>query len=247
MRERLARVPVPELNGAPPRRCEPLQSRDHLYGLFGQRRHRPHPAVRRDPPDHFGRGMASTSNAASSSASPRSTCCSTTSTTASTSCATASFPRELILGNRNYRPAMRGVDGPHKAYVNICGTDIVRDAARRLPGSRGQCPDAFRGKLCDRKPAYDAARLSRPDGRDRLRPIDNYGPRLVAAMRRNRAGGRRRPTGRAAVPGHLQLGLFRTCVSGARDGGAAGRGARPPGGGRSGLHAHDARPARGST
>ena len=36
-------------------------------------------------------------------------------------------PAELILGNRNYRPLMRAIDLPHKAYVNICGTDIVRD------------------------------------------------------------------------------------------------------------------------
>ena len=36
-------------------------------------------------------------------------------------------PVELILGNANWRPQMRGVDIPHKAYVNICGTDIIRD------------------------------------------------------------------------------------------------------------------------
>ena len=36
-------------------------------------------------------------------------------------------PTDLILGNHNYRPLMRGIDVPHKAYVNICGTDIVRD------------------------------------------------------------------------------------------------------------------------
>jgi uncharacterized circularly permuted ATP-grasp superfamily protein len=37
------------------------------------------------------------------------------------------IPADLILGNRNYRPLMRGLDLPHKAYVNICGTDLVRD------------------------------------------------------------------------------------------------------------------------
>ena len=37
------------------------------------------------------------------------------------------IPAELILGNRNYRPLMHGIDLPHKTYVNICGTDIVRD------------------------------------------------------------------------------------------------------------------------
>src|SRR5216684_8845031 len=36
-------------------------------------------------------------------------------------------PPDLILGNRNYRPLMRGIDLPHKTYVNICGGEIVRD------------------------------------------------------------------------------------------------------------------------
>jgi len=36
------------------------------------------------------------------------------------------LPAELVLGNPNYRAPMRGVAVPHKAYVNICGTDIIR-------------------------------------------------------------------------------------------------------------------------
>src|SRR5208283_151222 len=42
------------------------------------------------------------------------------------------IPPDLVLGNRNYRPEMRGVDLPYKAYVNICGTDIVRDETGRF-------------------------------------------------------------------------------------------------------------------
>ncbi|HWD60302.1 MAG TPA: circularly permuted type 2 ATP-grasp protein, partial [Stellaceae bacterium] len=41
-------------------------------------------------------------------------------------------PAELILGNANWRPQMVGVDIPHKAYVNICGTDIIRDERGRF-------------------------------------------------------------------------------------------------------------------
>src|SRR5216684_3186154 len=37
------------------------------------------------------------------------------------------IPADLILANPNYRPVMRGVAVRHKAYVNICGTDIIRD------------------------------------------------------------------------------------------------------------------------
>ena len=32
------------------------------------------------------------------------------------------IPAELVLGNANYRPLMRGIDLPHGTYVNICGT-----------------------------------------------------------------------------------------------------------------------------
>lgn len=36
-------------------------------------------------------------------------------------------PRELVLGNANYRPEMCGFDPPQDTYVHICGIDIVRD------------------------------------------------------------------------------------------------------------------------
>jgi uncharacterized circularly permuted ATP-grasp superfamily protein len=37
------------------------------------------------------------------------------------------IPADLVLGNANFRPIMRGIAVRHKAYVNICGTDIIRD------------------------------------------------------------------------------------------------------------------------
>jgi uncharacterized circularly permuted ATP-grasp superfamily protein len=36
-------------------------------------------------------------------------------------------PRDLVLGNANFRPAMQEIDLPHGVYVHICGIDIVRD------------------------------------------------------------------------------------------------------------------------
>ncbi|MBD0274953.1 MAG: circularly permuted type 2 ATP-grasp protein, partial [Acetobacteraceae bacterium] len=39
------------------------------------------------------------------------------------------IPPDLVLGNANYRPVMRGVDLPHRTCVNVCGTDIVRDSS----------------------------------------------------------------------------------------------------------------------
>lgn len=36
------------------------------------------------------------------------------------------IPRGLIYGSRHYRREMRGFSVPHGAYVNVCGTDLVR-------------------------------------------------------------------------------------------------------------------------
>jgi uncharacterized circularly permuted ATP-grasp superfamily protein len=35
-------------------------------------------------------------------------------------------PRSMIYGSRHYRREMRGLAVPHNAYVNVCGTDLVR-------------------------------------------------------------------------------------------------------------------------
>ena len=39
------------------------------------------------------------------------------------------IPRELVLGNSNFRPEMMGLDVPLGVYVHVNGTDIVRDEA----------------------------------------------------------------------------------------------------------------------
>ena len=36
-------------------------------------------------------------------------------------------PRELVLGNRNFRPEMMDLDVPFGTYAHVCGIDIVRD------------------------------------------------------------------------------------------------------------------------
>ncbi len=41
-------------------------------------------------------------------------------------------PRELVLGNANFRPEMMGIDVPLGVYVHVNGTDIVRDDAGRF-------------------------------------------------------------------------------------------------------------------
>ncbi len=91
-------------------------------------------------------------------------------------------PSDLILGNPNYRPEMRGVDLPHKAYVNICGTDIVRDEKGTflVLEDNARTPSGVSYVVENRHMMLRAF----PDLLDdiSLRPIDNYGARLIAAL-----------------------------------------------------------------
>jgi uncharacterized circularly permuted ATP-grasp superfamily protein len=91
-------------------------------------------------------------------------------------------PADLILGNPNYRPEMRGVDLPHKAYVNICGTDIVRDEKGMffVLEDNARTPSGVSYVVENRHMMLRAF----PDLLDDigLRGIDNYGARLIAAL-----------------------------------------------------------------
>jgi uncharacterized circularly permuted ATP-grasp superfamily protein len=92
------------------------------------------------------------------------------------------LPSELILGNRNYRPEMQGLDLPHKAYANICGTDIVRDETGRflVLEDNARTPSGVSYVVENRHMMLRAF----PDLLDdiSLRPIENYGARLMAAL-----------------------------------------------------------------
>jgi uncharacterized circularly permuted ATP-grasp superfamily protein len=91
-------------------------------------------------------------------------------------------PRELILGNRNYRPLMRGIDLPHKTYANICGTDIVRDerGAFLVLEDNARTPSGVSYVVENRHMMLRAF----PDLLDEigLRPIENYGAKLISAL-----------------------------------------------------------------
>jgi uncharacterized circularly permuted ATP-grasp superfamily protein len=92
------------------------------------------------------------------------------------------IPPDLILGNRNYRPLMRGIDLPHKTYVNICGTDIVRDERGQffVLEDNARTPSGVSYIVENRHLMLRAF----PDLLDQigLRPVENYGTRLISAM-----------------------------------------------------------------
>jgi uncharacterized circularly permuted ATP-grasp superfamily protein len=77
---------------------------------------------------------------------------------------------------------MRGVDLPHKTYVNICGTDIVRDERGTflVLEDNARTPSGVSYVVENRHMMLRAF----PDLLDDigLRPIDNYGAKLIAAL-----------------------------------------------------------------
>jgi uncharacterized circularly permuted ATP-grasp superfamily protein len=92
------------------------------------------------------------------------------------------IPSELILGSRNYRPLMRGIDLPQKTYVNICGTDLVRDehGAFFVLEDNARTPSGVSYVVENRHMMLRAF----PDLLDEigLRPIENYGAKLISAL-----------------------------------------------------------------
>jgi uncharacterized circularly permuted ATP-grasp superfamily protein len=92
------------------------------------------------------------------------------------------IPTDLIRGNANFRPEMRGIEVRHKAYVNICGIDIIRDreGTFQVLEDNARTPSGVSYVIENRHTML----RSFPDLLDGvgLRGIDDYGMKLVAAM-----------------------------------------------------------------
>jgi len=93
------------------------------------------------------------------------------------------LPADLVFGNANYRPIMQDIDLPHKTYVNICGIDIIRDDAGQflVLEDNARTPSGVSYVIENRHLMQRAF----PDLLDAIgiRPVDDYGMQLVAAMR----------------------------------------------------------------
>ena len=91
-------------------------------------------------------------------------------------------PEDLVLGNANYRPEMENFPVRFGTYVHICGTDIVRDQN----GDFLVLEDNARTPSGVSYVVENRHLMSRtfPDlmAGQRLRPVDDYGRRLLEAM-----------------------------------------------------------------
>jgi uncharacterized circularly permuted ATP-grasp superfamily protein len=91
-------------------------------------------------------------------------------------------PRDLVLGNKNYRPEMEGVDVPHGTYVHINGTDLVRgdDGRFVVLEDNGRTPSGVSYVVENRHLMQRAF----PELMDNIgiRPVSNYGQKLHEAL-----------------------------------------------------------------
>jgi uncharacterized circularly permuted ATP-grasp superfamily protein len=92
------------------------------------------------------------------------------------------IPADLVYGNANYRPEMKDFPVPHGTYVHVCGIDIIRDEQGefRVLEDNARTPSGVSYVIENRHLML----RSFPDLMSgiRLRPVDDYGRRLRAAM-----------------------------------------------------------------
>ncbi len=93
------------------------------------------------------------------------------------------IPRSMIYGSAHYRREMRGLVVPHGAYVNVCGSDLVRreDGAFVVLEDNLRVPSGVSYMLANR----DVVRRAFPGvfRASGVRPIEHYPRELLATLR----------------------------------------------------------------
>jgi uncharacterized circularly permuted ATP-grasp superfamily protein len=93
------------------------------------------------------------------------------------------IPRDLILGSPAYRRQMQHLFVPHRAYVNVCGSDLIRgqDGAFYVLEDNLRVPSGVSYMLANR----DAARRTFPHTfrEAGVRPVERYPDLLLATLK----------------------------------------------------------------
>ena len=117
-------------------------------------------------------------------------------------------PPDLVLGNANFRPAMQGFDLPFHTYVHICGTDIVRDQQGRFMvlEDNARTPSGV-SYVVENRHLMLRSFSDLLDGIG-LRPVDDYGLRLAAALSEVAPLGTANPEVVLLSPGYFNAAFF---------------------------------------
>ncbi len=92
-------------------------------------------------------------------------------------------PRSMVYGSKHYRREMRGLAVPHGAYVNVCGTDLVRreDGVFVVLEDNLRVPSGVSYMLANREVVRRVfPGIFRSAG---VRPIEHYPQDLLATLR----------------------------------------------------------------
>jgi uncharacterized circularly permuted ATP-grasp superfamily protein len=93
------------------------------------------------------------------------------------------IPRDLVLGAPSYRRQMQHLYVPHKAYANVCGSDLIRgqDGEFVVLEDNLRVPSGVSYMLANR----DAARRTFPDAfrRAGVRPVERYPDLLLTTLK----------------------------------------------------------------
>lgn len=92
------------------------------------------------------------------------------------------IPRQLVLGNANYRKEMAGLDVPLGTYIHINGTDIVRnrDGAFQVLEDNGRAPSGV-SYVVENRHLMQRAFPDLMRGL-RVKPVSDYGNQLMAKL-----------------------------------------------------------------
>jgi uncharacterized circularly permuted ATP-grasp superfamily protein len=110
-------------------------------------------------------------------------------------------PRDLILGAPSYRREMQHLAVPHGAYVNVCGSDLIRgeDGGFFVLEDNLRVPSGVSYMLANR----EAARRTFPGvfRRARVEPVERYPDTLLSTLKSMAGDGRANPQVVVLTPG----------------------------------------------
>jgi uncharacterized circularly permuted ATP-grasp superfamily protein len=110
-------------------------------------------------------------------------------------------PRDLVLGSKHYLRQMRGVAVPLDAYVNVCGTDIIRreDGSFVVLEDNLRVPSGVSYMLANR----EVVKRAFPDlyRACAVRPIESYAQELLTTLKELAVGFRDDPRIVLLTPG----------------------------------------------
>lgn len=110
-------------------------------------------------------------------------------------------PRDLVFGSKHYLRSMRGVSVPLNAYVNVCGTDIIRreDGSFVVLEDNLRVPSGVSYMLANR----EVVKRAFPDlyRACNVRPIEAYAQELLTTLKELAIGFRDEPRIVLLTPG----------------------------------------------